>query len=549
MDKQKNWLFVPFTSVFDIQGGTQPPKSSFIHEPRKGYVQLLQIRDFGSKPVPTYVPQNGNLKYCDVDDILIGRYGASVGKILTGHKGAYNVALAKVIIPDNFNKRYVYHLLGSNYFQESILLTERSAQNGFNKTDLAKILLPIAPLNEQNQIAKLLDTLLDKILGLQTQLDTLPTKISSIGSLIVSRALSGELTKEWRSRSKAVPLKSSGKGSKKSIQLELGKNFSQDFALSYANLDELPPIPLEWKWNYFKSLAKIQGGVTKGRKLSAAETLELPYLRVANVQDGFLDLHEIKFIPIKKEEKKKYLLQKGDILLTEGGDRDKLGRGTVWNNEIEDCLYQNHIFRARVDQSQLHPEFISIATKSKFSRDYFFKNASQTVNLASINLTTLGNLPIPVPSIEEQREIAKIVTLLNGSLNKLRKRHEQFKQHLRAYKTVLVGKAFSGELLDSNFDTKPIRLQTEDDLTLTIKKRKNIKLKTKKDFSVAEYQSLKEVLEANNGKLSPKDLWDLSPFKGNIDAFYDRLKLEIEVLGQIKESKEKAHLMVVENEN
>src|SRR5205807_6803743 len=102
---------------FDIQGGTQPPKTRFIYEPRTGYVRLLQIRDFGDKPLPTYVPRNELLKTCRTEDILIGRYGASVGRICTGLEGAYNVALVKVIIPSILFRGFVHLLLQSDWFQ------------------------------------------------------------------------------------------------------------------------------------------------------------------------------------------------------------------------------------------------------------------------------------------------------------------------------------------------------------------------------------------------------------------------------------------------
>jgi type I restriction enzyme S subunit len=102
----KGWEVSSFTEVFDIQGGTQPPKNTFKYKPEKGYIRLLQIRDFGDKPVPTYISNNLKLKTCKKGDILIGRYGASVGRICSGMEGAYNVALAKVIIPEYIDPYY-----------------------------------------------------------------------------------------------------------------------------------------------------------------------------------------------------------------------------------------------------------------------------------------------------------------------------------------------------------------------------------------------------------------------------------------------------------
>lgn len=95
------------------------------------------------------------------------------------------------------------------------------------------------------------------------------------------------------------------------------------------------------------SCAEVAGGVTLGRNAAGATAIELPYLRVANVQDGFLDLSEIKTIRIYKSELERYVLKRGDVLMNEGGDFDKLGRGCVWEEQIQNCLHQNRVFRVR----------------------------------------------------------------------------------------------------------------------------------------------------------------------------------------------------------
>ena len=92
------------------------------------------------------------------------------------------------------------------------------------------------------------------------------------------------------------------------------------------------------------SCSEVQTGVAKGRRLNGADTISVPYLRVANVQDGFLDLSEMKSIEIRRSELERYSLQAGDVVLTEGGDFDKLGRGFIWNGEVRCCVHQNHIF-------------------------------------------------------------------------------------------------------------------------------------------------------------------------------------------------------------
>lgn len=157
------------------------------------------------------------------------------------------------------------------------------------------------------------------------------------------------------------------------------------------------------------SISTISGGITKGRKLDANDLIKLPYLRVANVQNGYLDLSEIKTIELKASEKDKYLLQFGDVLYTEGGDRDKLGRGTIWQNEIPDCVHQNHIFKARLNQKCANPKYVAYWSMSTPARNYFYSRGKQSVNLASINKTILSALLLPLPSLEEQTKIVQTI--------------------------------------------------------------------------------------------------------------------------------------------
>ncbi|MGD9099083.1 MAG: restriction endonuclease subunit S [Anaerolineae bacterium] len=171
-------------------------------------------------------------------------------------------------------------------------------------------------------------------------------------------------------------------------------------------------LPENWSWIKLDEIAEIASGVTKGRDLSKNKTVTLPYLRVANVQRGYLDLSKIKEIEIKEAEQDKYLLRNGDLLLTEGGDADKLGRSAIWENQIPNCIHQNHIFRARM-YLESSAEWIMLCTNSQYGRRYFLGSAKQTTNLASINMTQLRNFPVPFPPFPEQKcIIAKVNELL-----------------------------------------------------------------------------------------------------------------------------------------
>jgi type I restriction enzyme S subunit len=133
--------------------------------------------------------------------------------------------------------------------------------------------------------------------------------------------------------------------------------------------------------------------------------IERPYLRAANVQDGFLDLEKITMIEIPVNLAARYELQAGDVLMTEGGDLDKLGRGFPWDGQISGCLHQNHVFAIRTNPRLLLPKFLAYVTASRYGRDYFEATGKRTTNLASTNSTKVGLFPIPLPSVEEQRII------------------------------------------------------------------------------------------------------------------------------------------------
>lgn len=193
-------------------------------------------------------------------------------------------------------------------------------------------------------------------------------------------------------------------------------------------------------------IAEISGGITKGRDLSQQKTITLPYLRVANVQNGYLDLSQMKDIEVKLNEVDKYLLQEGDVLYTEGGDRDKLGRGTVWKNEIPRCVHQNHVFKARLNQERALPQYVAYWSMSVYARDYFFKKGKQSVNLASINKTVLSALILPMPSLEEQASIINNIESRLSVCDQIEKTIEQSLQQAEALRQSILKQAFEGGL-------------------------------------------------------------------------------------------------------
>lgn len=175
--------------------------------------------------------------------------------------------------------------------------------------------------------------------------------------------------------------------------------------------------PEAWPRQPLSAVAEVISGVAKGRKLDPGEAVELPYMRVANVKDGYLDLTEVKTIEIKRGEVEKLLIRPGDLLMTEGGDPDKLGRAALWAGEIEACVHQNHVFKVRSDRARLSSAYLRALAGSAYGKAYFLSVAKKTTGIASINKTQLSAFPVPLPPLPLQHEFERCVQSVESILN------------------------------------------------------------------------------------------------------------------------------------
>ncbi|MCC6855562.1 MAG: restriction endonuclease subunit S [Microbacteriaceae bacterium] len=218
---------------------------------------------------------------------------------------------------------------------------------------------------------------------------------------------------------------------------------------------ELPELPEGWCWATLDVLATVKGGITKGQKPRPGEVYrEVPYLRVANVQRGFLDLQHVKTIQASEATIDELRLEPGDVLFNEGGDRDKLGRGWIWKGEISECIHQNHVFRARLHTDDVQPELLSWYGNTAGQR-YFFDEGKHTTNLASINLKKLRALPVPVPPRAEQVRIrtaverqVSVVDDTLGAISRELARCARLRQSILKW-------AFEGRLVDQDPSDEP----------------------------------------------------------------------------------------------
>lgn len=167
--------------------------------------------------------------------------------------------------------------------------------------------------------------------------------------------------------------------------------------------------PKGWAVAPLSDVAEVISGVAKGRQLDAAETIERPYLRVANVKDGYLDLQEIKSIAIRPTELSRLRIEPGDLLMTEGGDPDKLGRAALWGGEIAECVHQNHVFKVRSDRTRLAPMYLRALAGGTYGKGYFLRVAKRTTGIASINKTQLSAFPVVLPPLDLQQAFERHV--------------------------------------------------------------------------------------------------------------------------------------------
>jgi restriction endonuclease S subunit len=271
-----------------------------------------------------------------------------------------------------------------------------------NQKFAAEIPVPVPPLAEQKKIASILSSVDEAIEATQAVIDQLQVVKKAMMAELLTRGLPGRHTR-----------------------------FKQT---------EIGEVPEAWEVVPLSDVAFVQTGIAKGKGVE--EGVELPYLRVANVQDGRVDLTEMKRILVEQRSVDRYSLRSGDVLFTEGGDADKLGRGCVWRGQIDPCLHQNHVFAVRTEQPRLVPEFLSYWAASPRGKAYFLDCAKQTTNLASINSTQLKAFPVPLAPPDEQAAIVRAI----GSVDERTASETQVGSQLRGLKEALMSVLLTGEV-------------------------------------------------------------------------------------------------------
>jgi len=310
---------------------------------------------------------------------------------------------------------YLFHSLMSDHVTaQAVRDAIGSSYPALNDSDVRRLQIFLPKYEEQQRISQVLDTL--------------DTAIHETEAIIVKlKAVKQGLLHDLLTR-----------GIDANGELRL----PQTEAPHLYKMSPLGWIPDEWNILNLGYCAEISSGVTLGRMLTGHGLVQLPYLRVANVQDGYVDLSDVKTVQVLRNEVERFALADGDVLMNEGGDYDKLGRGTVWRAQIQPCLHQNHVFRVRCNQDVLVPDYLAAFSASRRGKAFFIFSSKQSTNLASINSTQLRSFPILCPHLPEQRQIIERLASADGCVSV----EEIELQKLRELKSALMDDLLTGRV-------------------------------------------------------------------------------------------------------
>lgn len=282
------------------------------------------------------------------------------------------------LVPVGIEPRYLKYVFQSEETIQHLMSLSESATRSHarvNPSDIVKLKIHQPDLSVQESIAEFLDRETARIDGLIAGKERMLALLEEKRAALISRVVTRGLVPD-------APLKHSG-------QAWLGE------------------IPAHWRLQRLKQLAEVRGGLTLGKQYVGA-LVEFPYLRVANVQDGYLKLDDVLTVEVPASEAVPNLLAYGDVLMNEGGDIDKLGRGCVWRDEIAPCLHQNHVFAVR--PHSVDSDWLALWTSTLEAKRYFESRAKRSTNLASISGSNVKELPVPLPPIDEQRAIQQFLS-------------------------------------------------------------------------------------------------------------------------------------------
>jgi type I restriction enzyme S subunit len=386
-----------------------------------GELKLLRTTDISSGsiswndvPYCQEMPVDTEKYLLNDGDILISRAG-SVGKSFLISKPERAIFASYLVrFQPQISPKYVYYFLQTGaYWRQISDKTAGIAIPNVNASKLKSVAIPLAPICEQWRIVARIDELFAEIDEGEATLDRARQGLNIWRRALLKAAVTGELTRDWREANHpaetGAALLARIRAKREGLSATRGRRGVTTLPL---NTSTFPELPEGWAWARMHELGEVSGGLTKNPDREGFPR-KLPYLRVANVQMGRLDLTEMLEIGVRREEQGRLLLFQNDLLIVEGnGSIDQIGRCALWNDEIRPCAHQNHIIKVRFSE----PALSSWALRwllSPSGRGAIKNVASSTSGLHTLSISKIQNLPIPVPSLKEAR---LALTVLEESL-------------------------------------------------------------------------------------------------------------------------------------
>ena len=402
--------------------------------------------------------------YFQAGDVLYGRLRPYLNKVhMPNFAGLASGEFIVFPEQDNLDNAYLKYFLNQWDFVSFVTRLNTGDRPRVDFSQFTDYPIPLPPLAEQRRIVAEIETQFTRLDASVAALRRAQANLKRYRASVLKDACEGRLVpteaelarSEGRDYEPADVLLERILAERRARWESQEKRRGKYKEPSAPDTSALPEPPEGWVWATLSQLSELKGGVTKGQRYKDEQSLqEVPYLRVANVQRGYLDLKQITTIETTPENIEQLRLVTGDVLFTEGGDRDKLGRGWVWKGEIEDCIHQNHVFRARPHCDSVIPEFVSWWGNS-FGQDFFSRFGKQTTNLASINLTVLSQFPVPLPPVAEQRRIVAEVERRLSVIQQAEATVEASLARAERLRQSILKQAFSGGLVPQDPGDEP----------------------------------------------------------------------------------------------
>ena len=423
---------------------------------QNGVIDTSKVKTFISPEADRFLKRS-SLESGDVLISIAGTIGRTA--IVRDHDIPANTNQAVAIIrgaAKKFEPLYLRFALESPLLHHHITGEARGgAMQNISLENVRDVVVPLPPLPEQRRIVAEIEKQFSRLEEGVSALKRVQANLKRYRAAVLKAACEGRLVETEAELYRKRKTKSSKLGFETGEQLvkrilderrKAWKGRAQYKEPIAPDTTILSHLPEGWTWATLDSLAEIKGGITKdqNRKYSVP-TRSVPYLRVGNVQRGYIDLKEVKEIVTTEDEIRELALKPGDILLNEGGDRDKLGRGWVWNGELPECIHQNHVFRARLYVGELNSKLVSWYANT-FGQKFFFDEGKHTTNLASISMSKLKGLPVPIPPPAEQKRIVEEVERRLSVVEELESLVTTNLQRAARLRQAVLQKAFEGKL-------------------------------------------------------------------------------------------------------